>query len=279
MADILLDRMFGKVNLDERVLDNLLELQRLNLNLELCITDSRYLFEKFCTAESLLRLKIAELNLKSNFHLPFYGLQLGCKDHYIRELSLKLIMQGLHLAAELQIPRAIMHLSFPPYIPIKGQQKWLDSFYRNLEKILEYCQQKNITLLLENTHEHLPEIFSSIFENYPTGYLAMCLDIAHIYCYSPASFAEWWSACSDNIKVIHLSDNYGDEDSHLPLGDGKIDFRELFDASAGKDLTYTLETDVTGFAKSLEYIRELLPEKYNNRQSDSSRECIDSNGR
>jgi len=255
------DRIYGKVNLDEKILDNLLILHNLNLNLELCITDSRYLFDRYLPLGESLGKQIGSYGLKTNFHLPFYGLQLGCKDHYIRELSFKLIMQGLRRAAELKISRAIMHLAFPPYIPQKGKEKWLESFYLNLEKLLSYCQQKKITLLLENTHEHNPEVFTKILTHYRTEKdLAVCLDLAHIYCYSKVSFLEWWSACSEKIKIIHLSDNNRDEDSHLPLGDGQIDFLDLFQTTVDRDLTYTLETDVDGFGSSLDYINSLLSE-------------------
>lgn len=250
------ERVFGKIDFNLKLEKNLPVLQELRLNLELCITDTLFLYEGFEPMGKLVSDYITALNLKSRMHLPFYGLQLGCKDRYIRQLSYDLVMKGLQRSAELNFRKAIMHISFPPHIPSSGKEKWLHSFCLNLEKLLNYCQGKGITLLLENTYEHDTYVFEKIFEHFPTSSLEMCLDIGHIYCYSSISLRDWWDCLNGKITVVHLSDNDGSEDSHLALGEGKIDFEELFTLSITQDTTYTLETEVSCFKRSIQYLKE-----------------------
>ncbi|MBW6515305.1 MAG: sugar phosphate isomerase/epimerase [Candidatus Cloacimonetes bacterium] len=252
------ERFYGKIDLNEEIHQNLTLLKELELNLELCITDSSYLYEKYQPFARTLAHTISELNLRTIFHLPFYGLQLGCKDTYIRKLSYEIIIQGLKRCSELNMKRAVMHVATPSYIPAIGLEKWLQSFYQNLEKILGYCEEKDITLLLENTFEPDPEIFATIFQRFPSDKLSICLDIAHIYCYSEANFLDWWSSLSQKIQHIHLSDNNGEEDSHLALGEGIIDFQEVFEHSFTLPVTYTLETEKSCFRKSIHYLKSLI---------------------
>ncbi len=269
------DRFYGKVNLNKQIAVNLAVLEELDLNLELCITDSSFLFGEFDVYYPLLQQYLSKKGSKVNMHLPFYGLQLGCKDPYIRKLSHRLIMQGLRRAADLGIRKAVMHVSFPPQIPIKGREHWLDQFCFNLEKILSYCRLQGITLLIENTYESSTTIFSDIFSRFPEEELAMCLDVGHVYCFSKSSIEEWWNSFREKIKIIHLSDNSADDDSHLALGDGSIDFPELFRLTAPgffsfngqnknetnlteNEITYTLETEVSCFKRSLLYLERIF---------------------
>jgi len=254
----MMERFYGKIDLNSDIFKNLPVLKELEINLELCITDSSYLYEKYQPFERTLRHTISEMDFKTLFHLPFYGLQLGCKDVYIRKLSYEIIMQGLRRCSELDMKRAVMHVAAPSYIPALGMEKWLENFYQNLEKILGFCVEKDITLLLENTFEPDPEIFDSIFKAFKSEKLAICLDIAHIYCYSDTNFLDWWSSLRQKIEHIHLSDNNGEEDSHLALGDGIIDFREVFAYACSESVTFTLETDKSCFTKSLLYLKNLL---------------------
>ena len=252
------ERFYGKIDLNDQIFQNLPLLVELGINLELCITDSTFLYEKFPPLSAQLKDTIRQMNLQTIFHLPFYGLQLGCKDHYIQELSFKLVMQGLKRSSELEIRRAVMHIGFPQHMPLKGKDKWLQAFYNNLDKILEYCHRQEITLYLENTFEPDPTIFEEILQNYKDNRLAVCLDIAHIYCYSDVKFVDWWKVLGERTGHIHLSDNKGNEDSHLILGTGFIDFREIWQHTNSQALTYTLETEIASFTGSLAFLNSII---------------------
>jgi sugar phosphate isomerase/epimerase len=46
--------------------------------------------------------------------------------------------------------------------------------------------------------------------------------------FSETSLADWLSALGTRVTHLHLHDNDGTADQHLPLGQGTIDFAYLF---------------------------------------------------
>ncbi len=46
----------------------------------------------------------------------------------------------------------------------------------------------------------------------------------------------------ENIRHIHLTDNFGENDDHLPLGDGNYDYTEF--AGFLRDFPYTITLEV-----------------------------------
>ncbi|HIQ56405.1 MAG TPA: sugar phosphate isomerase/epimerase [Pyrodictium sp.] len=68
----------------------------------------------------------------------------------------------------------------------------------------------------------------------------MCLDVghAHINGYDVAKIVEKYS---HHISVVHLHDNSGSKDEHLPPGAGTIDWLRVFQAIRGKDFVIVLE--------------------------------------
>ncbi len=101
-------------------------------------------------------------------------------------------------------------------------------------KILgEYAKRYEIILAVENLLpgrvgsrvEHIREIIENV--NLPD--VKLCLDTGHWnvnQVYVPEVFVEF----KDFIRVIHLSDNDGTADQHRFIGEGNIDFKNLFKA-------------------------------------------------
>jgi len=63
----------------------------------------------------------------------------------------------------------------------------------------------------------------------------------------------------DRIKHVHVSDNEGDTDSHLPIGEGTIDWAESIRAlkNMGYDGWVVIES-YSKIAESIEYLKRLL---------------------
>ncbi len=54
---------------------------------------------------------------------------------------------------------------------------------------------------------------------------------------------EWFSRIGGRIKEVHLHDNRGRYDAHMPMGEGEIDFSRFFSllASHPGEPLYTIE--------------------------------------
>ena len=68
-------------------------------------------------------------------------------------------------------------------------------------------------------------------------------------------------AFSDRLVHIHMHDNHGIQDEHLPLGEGKMDVRKvvklLKEYSYGKTVTFEVFTSRADAARSKDLFRKL----------------------
>ena len=84
----------------------------------------------------------------------------------------------------------------------------------------------------------------------------VCLDIGHAH-YSGTPLEAWFDVLGPSIACLHLSDNRGRFDDHLPLGDGGIDWAMVVRLyqRLGKELPMTLEVGgIRGVEKSLAFL-------------------------
>ena len=89
------------------------------------------------------------------------------------------------------------------------------------------AKKKNIAVHIENSIDDSPSAVAAILKAH--AFFGACFDIAHHNVFNPNG----WKDALDkypigSIKEIHLSDNNGCEDLHLPLGEGSLDFKEFF---------------------------------------------------
>ena len=57
----------------------------------------------------------------------------------------------------------------------------------------------------------------------------------------------------DRIDHIHISDNLGEEDNHLPVGAGTVNFHEIVKALKGIGYAKTITLEV--FSKDRDYLK------------------------
>ncbi len=91
--------------------------------------------------------------------------------------------------------------------------------------------------------------------------LQFTLDIGHARLNSEGGVEEGFRVLGDNIRHIHISDNYGKEDDHLPIGEGNTDFSRFFHLIKNFPHIITLEIiapgpDLGSILKSLAYLRK-----------------------
>ncbi|MDD3049960.1 MAG: sugar phosphate isomerase/epimerase [Candidatus Cloacimonetes bacterium] len=253
-------KIFAKVNYNKAVDEIILKkLTHLQLGIELCYTNSEY----FLTENSFqadLKKKLSKYKIPTVSHLPFYGIQFGCIDSNIAEFSYKIVKSAMDSAIDLGISQGVLHLSLLPMMPFHARKKWLTSFLTFFDRLLKYAENAKFTVLLENTWEEDFTLIKQILEIYNSRYLRACLDIAHVFCFSKTALDDWVSELGNYLTHIHLSDNNGDEDSHLQIGKGSIPYDKILPLlkKNANDLTYTLETEIFDIEISVKKITQIL---------------------
>ncbi len=131
-----------------------------------------------------------------------------------------------------------------------------------LRRITEKAAGSGITVCLENLSEnafHLEPVFAAV----PALYLTLDLGHGQILTDENTSFG-FLELCPDRIKHIHLHDNLGgssrDDDLHLPVGEGKIDFHKIFEKLRAVHYkgTMTLELRPAEIESCLGYVEDLV---------------------
>jgi sugar phosphate isomerase/epimerase len=114
-----------------------------------------------------------------------------------------------------------------------------------LATMVTMAQEKGMKLCLENLSEG-PEDFEQAFRRFPE--LGLTLDIGHGELLSSRNKAySFIETCPERISHVHIHDNLGgntpEDDLHLPLGEGSINFKPIIAAlrKTGYNKTLTLE--------------------------------------
>jgi len=176
-------------------------------------------------------------NLQFSFHLPTKT-NIADNIFNLSQSNVKYLSKTIDLAARLDVRYITCHMGFFFWFPVEKWQrnKSLKRFVQNLEKILEKCTHNNVTIALENVaplphgSEHLllgdnVNDFEFVFSRLNSPLLKFCLDTGH------ANMAEgvqtYLDLFSDKLVSIHYHDNHGNDDEHLPIGDGNINWNEF----------------------------------------------------
>ena len=161
-------------------------------------------------------------------HGPFWDLCPGGQDPLIRQVTYLRLQQFLDVAAVLEPLQMVCHTGFDPCHHRGQMDAWLDRSTAMWGALVKRAESYGVPLLLENVWEHDPHFIVELLTRIDSSCFGFCLDVGHQHSFSRTSLASWLDSAADFLKEIHLHDNDGREDSHLPIGQGNIDFVFLF---------------------------------------------------
>jgi len=177
--------------------------------------------------------------IEISVHAAFYELNIAAFLKSIREESVRYIIKSIDFCCELGSEVITVHPGKYTYGVEPGASPETDPLMKiqwdhnieSLKRINAYAESKGITICLENVGwNYLDQSFEDLLKiRDEVGHsLQFTLDIGHARIYSEAGIEEGFRVLGDNIRHIHLSDNYGMEDDHLPIGEGNIDYLRFF---------------------------------------------------
>ena len=180
-------------------------------------------------------------------HLPTFVYTADLTES-IRKSSVDEMLQSLDAAAELGASKAVLHPAM-----ISGMGGFVMDIVRkyameSLEAITQKAERRGIRLCLENMiprygHFYQPREFVEFFDIHPNFGLTLDVGHANIDNEFDDRALDFIESLDRHIGHIHLSDNSGERDEHLPIGSGTVDFPQIAGAlkKIGYDDTITLE--------------------------------------
>ena len=196
-------------------------------------------------------------------HAPSIGINLASLNPILRKASEEAVMKAVRFAAEICAELVVTHVGrLSRDYPQEYIKKSLENAIDSLMRINSFCKDLGVVFTIENDHKARDHVLAGDAEQ--TKYLVekigckLTFDVGHANTFGkPEEFAE---QLREHILNIHLHDNDGFEDSHLPLGKGKINFHEVI-RRIGSHLNLPLVLECHSFEEleeSLNFARQKL---------------------
>ncbi len=140
---------------------------------------------------------------------------------------------------------------------INTVKKVIDSNLEILEKYSMALNLENVGYLGNDLISNFEQL-TSLVDNFPKHLVGIVFDVSHANL--TGGIESGIEILSDKIKLVHLSDNSGDQkEHHMPIGEGNIDFKQLFKYPYLDGLTALLEiTPNNNWQKNLLDSRNVL---------------------
>jgi len=195
-------------------------------------------------------------------HAPFAEVNIAAYDDSMRRASLRRLERSLQSAAKLEAENWVFHPGAATAL------EWVypgEAWKRNLESVKylrRVSEELGIEAAVENVPEPFPFLLKSVedFERFYSeldGELGMVFDVAHANI--RGEVGKFLEQFGNKIVHVHVSDNMGDQDTHLPVEQGTINWRETIEAL--KKLGFSgmiIVESYSGVEESLTVLRELI---------------------
>ena len=214
------------------------------------------LLHQYPTEEFDLDL-LSSYNLDYTIHAPFMDVNIAALGSKSRANSIEQIKDSVNLANDIDASVVVVHPGLIPFLAKDMPEKIYEVANNSIREIGEYSKDLGVNTTIEN----MPAFESMIYQDmsrlnellveYDMG---MTFDIGHAHHSGISPDAMYF----DSIKHIHAHDNMGDDDSHLPLGEGNIQLNDIINTFEKKnyDGIYMIEVnDKDSIKKSLEYLK------------------------
>ncbi|MBO4280669.1 MAG: sugar phosphate isomerase/epimerase [Lachnospiraceae bacterium] len=189
-------------------------------------------------------------------HGAFLDITVSSSDPLIQNASDYRVRQSIEIAEELGARGVVFHTNYLSDFKSKVyRERWTE---RNIEYWRGICRKYPlVNIYFENMFDDTPELLKKVAEGMrDIPNFGACLDIAHAFL-SEVSESDWAEALNGYVKHMHINDNDGQEDLHLPVGSGKIDWSILKDERLFT-CNPSILIEVSGMdrlAESLRYLR------------------------
>jgi sugar phosphate isomerase/epimerase len=180
-------------------------------------------------------------------HLPTFVYTADLTES-IRRASLDEMLHSLETAAGLNPLKVVLHPSYIGGLSVFVMETATRYALESMGAIIAKAETLGLCICLENLFPKCqtffePSAFAAVFKRFPA--LKLTLDIGHANIGSPHGqrIMQFIDQFGQRIGHVHVSDNAGRFDEHLPIGEGNIDFHKVAGAlkKAGYDDTVTLE--------------------------------------
>ena len=200
--------------------------------------------------------------IQYSVHAPYTDVNISTYDDMIREAILKRYERTIKYCNMINAEVMVFHPGNTTALlratPGSAWRVNLDSTRR----IFRMGEEYSVKPMIENVPEPFEFVMRSV-EDFKRFYeeielpVEMVLDVAHANI--RGEVFEFISEFRDHIGHVHVSDNMGDWDTHLPVGEGNIDWASVLLELKGAGFNGSLVIEsYSGVKESYEYLKSVL---------------------
>lgn len=171
---------------------------------------------------------LKDAGLQVTFHAPFMDLRPGALDDTIQKTSLDRIKQAFDLAQYFQPLKIVCHPSFDERYYVDCDDLWLENSVRFWRQLIPMARDAGSIIALENVYEKEPHIMRRLLEALESDQVCFCFDTGHFNVFSTAPLRTWLAEMGPYLGHLHLHDNFGKYDDHLPVNTATFPFDRFF---------------------------------------------------
>ncbi len=192
-----------------------------------------------------LAASLANNSIRCTIHAPFADLNPGSEERLLREATRYRFRQICNVASILKPRVIVFHPGYDKWRYGDSQSIWLKHAIDTFSKVLEETEQVGCTIAVENIFEEDPSTLLALIEALNHPRLRHCFDVGHwnLFHAKSVGLEEWFVDLGSHIAEVHIHDNSGTRDDHLPAGEGEIDFELYFSLLAryAPEAVWTIE--------------------------------------
>jgi sugar phosphate isomerase/epimerase len=170
-----------------------------------------------------------------------------CEVERVRRVeAMDELKRAIDVAEELPFSRMTFHMGGPRET---SDPRKRDAAFSSLEHLILHARHVGVTICVENTTSEMgaPAYLRSFVDETRLAGLRFNFDIGHAHLADGPEedrVAEGFAPLKDLVAGVHVHDNHGEKDEHLPPYDGSIDWPaavELLKTAPETNLPLTLE--------------------------------------
>lgn len=199
--------------------------------------------EAFTQDLSRIKETFSERGGRITMHGPYMGLNPGSADEKKRTHTVEMYGMALEAASYLGPENIVLHAGYDEKTFNGDVDLWLYQSMKTWPDVVAEAERLGIVIVAENIFEKEPGQLKRLVEEVASSNFRLCIDSGHLNLFSVVDPKVWFGEIGEYVAEVHLHDNNGKVDEHLPVGEGSIDFEAFFKhlKEYSPDPVYTIE--------------------------------------
>ncbi len=181
-------------------------------------------------------------DLEYSAHSPMSDINIGSLNPRMRGASVRELLEGMGAAARMGMDVYTVHPGFMTPIGFVAKDKVKEAARSSLRRLESMSRELGVTVALENMPRSpfsMATDPASLIELMDGMDIGICFDVGLA---NTMGLIDEFLELKDRFVNIHVHDNMGAIDEHLPVGRGTVDFLGLLGRLSGYSGRYVIES-------------------------------------